>query len=433
MNELDIMVSTWLEAAGRSPSDSLTQASLRMDATVDEKQLILTEVHDSLARTVRPHIYVPAYPLARWFLLNWWRLRWEPTPQRRTHQWSMAHSLGAVGQGVAWPPLVFSSDGDFVQVEMTSERQPDVAGIRYLNEAVFDVPAAAFERAMDRFLDQVEERLSACGHQNQELRELRSELSEERGDPGLAYACRMQALAGLDPGDADEHWLNEVRALSDEIGASATDEVMAVLPELGGQVSTAREGVETIRQSRTEVDLSWVPQRPGTRRPELPWQRGERLAPMVRKRLGLGEDKPVSDGSLGDGLGLDLPVEGASRKPLAGGFRGSGSGHTTILTPSMHPLSQRFFLARLIGCAAMSPPGEGLLPVVRTHTALQKGERAFAQEFLCPWSALDAFTEESGTDDEGVEEAASYFQISTWAVRSSLVNHGKLSRERLPA
>lgn len=80
----------------------------------------------------------------------------------------------------------------------------------------------------------------------------------------------------------------------------------------------------------------------------------------------------------------------------------------------------------------MVPSEENLLPITRAATALQKGERAFPQEFLCPWSALEAFVDENGIDEDGVSKAADYFQISDWAVRSSLVNHGKMPRDRLP-
>ncbi len=66
-------------------------------------------------------------------------------------------------------------------------------------------------------------------------------------------------------------------------------------------------------------------------------------------------------------------------------------------------------------------------------TALQKVERSFAQELLCPFAALDAFTEEHGLDDDGIDDAAEHFGVSQRLILSTLVNKHKLGRQRLPA
>lgn len=287
MSGLDFTFCDWLGAASASDPDVVTQASLRIDAGPKESRVALTEVHDALAGTVRPHVNVAVYPLARWLLLNWWRLRWEP--QRRTHGWRLAHSLAAIGEGYAWPPLTFSSDGDFVLIHMAAEARPDVAAIRYLNEATVDVPAQHFDAAVDALVNGAEARLSACCHGDRALRELREELAEERADPARARACRWLASAGIDPGDAPDGWLEQVGLLAETTGSSAVGEVMAVLPELPGGLAGACDAVDAIRRSTAVVDLSWV--RPPAIRAgssDLPWQRGARLAGEFRHQHGLG-------------------------------------------------------------------------------------------------------------------------------------------------
>jgi Zn-dependent peptidase ImmA (M78 family) len=87
----------------------------------------------------------------------------------------------------------------------------------------------------------------------------------------------------------------------------------------------------------------------------------------------------------------------------------------------------------MIGAAHALGSDEHLVPVTRADSALQKLERSFAQELLCPWSALNAYTDEHGMHDEALIDAAEHFQVSEWLVRSTLVNRGKLSRHRLPA
>lgn len=431
MNGLEFTICDWLGAARASDPNDVTQAFLRIDAGSQESRVALTEVHDALAGTVRAHINVSVYPLARWLLLNWWRLRWEP--QRDTHDWHLAHSMASIGEGFAWPPLTFSSDGDFVQVHLPAEHAPDVAAVRYLNEVAMDVPAADFETAVDQLVNHVEGRLSACRSTDRDVCELRQELAEERLDTARSRACRLQASAGIAPGDAPDGWLADAERLSGTTGPEAIGEVLAVLPELRGGLAGAREEVDRIRRSKSVADLSWVrPSAEPTGTVELPWQRGARLACDLRRQLGIGTAEPVSDQTLGDRLGVHLPFPAAGRGPLRGGFRNGDARLTHVAVPSPHPDSQRFHLARLLACAFISPAADHLLPVTAAATAMQKYERAFAQELLCPVDALGEFIAERGNDDEAIADAAAHFRVSDWLVRSALVNHKVLPRHRLP-
>src|SRR3972149_3215532 len=112
MDDLEFHPDTW---HGTSDQDAVnaTLAALRIEAGVEGSPRIpITRVLNPATHSVRDHIYVSAYAVARWLLLNWWRLRWEPL--RTTTHWRMTHSLAAIGGGDAWPPLQFSSDGRFV-------------------------------------------------------------------------------------------------------------------------------------------------------------------------------------------------------------------------------------------------------------------------------------------------------------------------------
>lgn len=396
----------------------------------------LTEVEDTIARTVRPHIYAPASALAEWILVNWWRLRWEGGRRSATPGWAAAHGLSSIGRGIAWPALEFSSDGDFVQMILTGESAPDAAAVRYLRDVVLEVPASEFESAIERFLDAVEGHLATCVPGDRTIADLRAELRSERERPSVARDCRWQALAGIDPAEASDEWLVEARELADEAGTAASDEILAALPSPGG-LSSARQGLDAMRNSATTVDLRLVgPVDRTAPATGLPWQRGARVAQDVRRKHGLPVG-PVSDKVLAQLLGVNLPLQGESRKGVrafGGGFRnGVTSGRTAILVPSPRIEAQRFYLARLLGCALTMPETEHVLPVTSEATALQKLERSFAQELLCPWEALDAYTNEAGTDEEGIADAAEHFQVSEWLVLSTLVNRGKLPRRRLPA
>lgn len=427
VSELEFIVGGFIGGGDGDPASEATFAALRIE--VDG--VPLTEVDDSIAKSVRPHIYVPLHPLARWLVLNWWRLRWEP--RRTGPTWREAHSLAAISGDYAWPALELSSDGDFIQLHLAAEPSADVAAIRYLRPGAFDIPAAAFERAVDSLLDQVDARLANCLPGEQDLRDLRAELTDERKDSSARADCRAQAIAGIDPGAATAEWLQAATRLRARAGEAATDEVMAILPET--RIDTVNSVVDAMSVSPAKIDLAWVGHAyPAAPSSELPWQKGARIAGLLRGKLGIKGKLPTQD--LADLLTTQLPVA-LPTKPakgvLSGGFRnGVTKGKTAVLVPSQRLTSQRFFLSRLIGCASLWSEDQHLLPVTSAPTATQKFERSFAQEFLCPWIDLDAFTDEHGVDDDGIAEAAEHFEVSEHLVLSTLVNHKKLSRERLP-
>jgi len=117
----------------------------------------------------------------------------------------------------------------------------------------------------------------------------------------------------------------------------------------------------------------------------------------------------MSNEVLGQLLGIELPVATATYdRRLAGAVRtGARGAQAAVLVPSSRLESQRFYFARLIGCAMVLSEQETLLPVTTAATSLQKFERAFAQELLCPWRELERFTDKHGVDEDGVFEALS--------------------------
>lgn len=378
----------WLGGHDADAGVSATLGSLRIGTGPGQPSL--TEVADTIARTVRQHINVPMLSLVRWLLMNWWRLRWEP--RRQSPGWREVHSMASIGGGYAWPAIEFSSDGGFVQVRLEAEDAVDVAGIRYLRDVAVDVPASRFEQATRSFVSNIQDRLAACRCEVPDLEELVSELDEERANPEMAHSCRLQAMAGIDPGDAT-------------------------------------------RDSSTAVDLGSVgPAETTSVELELPWQRGSRLADMLRQRLGLGS-APMDNKTLGDLLGVKLPLPASSwtgRRDLSGALvKQNGDGRRSVLVLSRRADNQRFHLARLIGCSMSVSADQPLLPVTSAATGLQKLERAFAQQLLCPWFELDEFTERHGLDDDGIAEAADHFQVSQLLILSTLVKKRKLPRGRL--
>lgn len=396
-----------------------------------EPSVTLTEVDDTIAKTTRKAIRVPMVLVAEWLVLHWWRLRWEPRPERPGLSWREAHSMASIGRGIPWPPLEIWSDGESVQLALSAELSPDVAAIRYIhNVPGLEVPARTFEQCVDQFLDTVVARLHAAVPQHKTLSELREELANERADQTNAQQCRWQACAGIDPGDAPDGWLVEVGRLAKTTGSRALEEALAsaIVPR------RVRALVDALEASTQHADVSESKKFAGAAHgQEEAWKRGAAAARLARKSIFGLTDGPLRSDVLGQALGLKLPISatGAADGELAGALRDQGGDVTRLVVRSAREVSQRFYLARVLGLAGWFGPDEHLLSVSDTGTAAQRFGRSFAQELLCPWAELDAFTDEHGTHEEALLSAADRYQVSEMLVTTTLVNRGKIDRARL--
>jgi hypothetical protein len=430
MSTLSIDVLDWLGGA----SDATDGTFGALSIVAGEQHTVLTDVHDSLAQTTRPTIRVPAIRVAEWLILHWWRLRWESRPQRPPLDWRRAHSMAALGEGIAWPPLEIASDGEFVQLTLTAEPQADVAGIRYLRDVSgLEIPAAEFERGVDAFLDVVANRISTIAPRYGDLAALRDELDAERRDEATARGCRWQARAGFDSGDAPGDWTTKLERVAHEAGSVATEEMLAALGS-AADAPTLERIVASLKRSSTTVDLAGVSAIARSERGATkPWVRGAHAARTVRASLGLGRG-PIGNDTLAQLLGVNLPIspESLANDAVAGGFRAHDLlGRTHVAIRGARLTSQRFSLGRLIGLAADLPAQEQVLPLSDATTAVQKFGRSFAQEFLCPWAELDAATDEDGTDADAIGVIADRYGVSEMLVTTTLVNRGKLDRSQL--
>jgi len=167
----------------------------------------------------------------------------------------------------------------------------------------------------------------------------------------------------------------------------------------------------------------------------LPWQQAEQAAALARNEWGINQGGPISNKDY-CGL-LDIPVtflEGdrVRNLPLAAGFRDAAAQGCLKVMLTKHPISsRRFELTRLIGDDLAIQASENLLPATHAKTARQKFQRAFAQELLCPYVALDSFFGGKIPDDDEMEEAADYFLVSPLLIKTTLFNRGRLSRYEL--
>lgn len=410
----------WLASDDADPVERATAAELSIVAD----GLYLTEVDDLLAKTVRSRVRLSGHRLAGWLAQNWWRLRWEPRSE--TLGWRLAHRLPAAGGGFVWPDITFDTDGERVMLQARQTRAS--SAIRYLVDYDTTVAAADFERFVDGLVTPVVERLRAMGHADANLVLLWSEVLEERRDPHLSRARKLEAMAGYDPDEAPEGLIDSLFSLAEEWGHQAVEEVAAASGSRAaadvGKLAEAlsRNGVSiTLPAEFARVSLGDVPP---SEAPEKPWERGYRLAEQARAQLGLGTD-PLGTDRLAEML--DMPVDrlrtsSGQGLPFGGSVRGD-DGRLHALLSKPHPQARRFETARMIGdLIASGDLGERLYPTTRSVTARQKLQRAFAAELLFPVAAVHERCAGGPVDEEMVTALADDYDVSPLLVEHTIRN-----------
>ncbi|MCM2477948.1 ImmA/IrrE family metallo-endopeptidase [Serpentinimonas maccroryi] len=416
----------WMASTSGEPEVRATAAWV--DMYVDH--ISLTRNQDIWAETVRDNVYVSAYPLAMWFASSWWRLNHEPLPaQQPSHDWRMAHELGAANHGFVWPRAIFIPDGEAICVWAGAAMTPGQS-VQYLQvlEAPKTIALTGFQQSIEHFMHSVLARLDAKGFAGSNLAHLWALVQEDLANPEALRRRKLEAELGFDPEECPEPALNAALLWERQVGDAALSELAPALaasgasPDLAliGQLASAPGMVGTPDISPDSIDHLGH---------GAPWERAIHDARALRRRIG-HVSGPVSDRSLHDLLGLSSDAAAHWSAPV-------GRSPAAVAIPlndrqlkwvprRRNPVGRRFELARFLGEYLRPPTSShqaGWLASTDLSTFRQKYQRAFAAEFLCPIDSLTSFL---GGDfsSYAIEEAAAEFDVSEQTITSLLLNNG---------
>ena len=421
----------WLEPA----SDGTADRHFLAEVGIEVDGVPVTAVADTATRTYRSGIRVSAYDLAAWLVANWWRLRWESHGEGAS--WKMSHRIGAAGNGYLWPDLEFVGGASTVQIRSSPVSLGTTSPLRFLSEVNVHVPTADFEDGVRNFIEAVTSRSQCLPVQGEgDLHELAAAwrvLGEEIKDPELSFDRSIEARMGFDPEEAEPTLLGGLRQAVLEVGRGPVEELA------DSSKSQALKDFETLwsevrtRSHHMRLGITSGIKTAAVRvknRDLLPWKKGSALAHVARREWSIHCDAidnqclaqlcEVSREWIQTGLDDDIPI------PI--GFRTLGEEDRLLASlKKRHPTGRRFALARIIGDHLLAAPDDRMLPVTDAVTDRQRVQRAFAQAFLCPFEALSDYLGPKVPDDDFIEDAAQHFNVSSWLVRSTLINHGALS------
>ena len=416
--------------------DLLTQeTSAYMRVNVDG--ICLTRCEDVWSHTVREDTLVSAYPLALWLATSWWRLNHEPSPDSPGTVRRQTHELAGAGNGYVWPSILFAPDGEYVNIWASPLQVAgqSVSELAWLNQPAI-IPVSQFQNEAQKVIEEVLGRLSALGHAENDLKTVWNLVRSERRDSDLSRRRILEARLGFDPEECPPAVLDQMFGLQIQTGEEALFELAPVLGHSPQKVPENLVALTEARGLRGQFKLPALGNASNVSAPSaIPWQRGNEAARLLREGLS-NTAEPLSDKALFELVGLTAnAIEGFGyKRNLTTIVRPSDGGSCDFVLRKPHPLARRFELARLIGdhiMASQPPSGSRWLVSADTATAIQKRQRAFAAEFLCPFDALKEYLD--GDFSESTQEAAAcHFQVSEKTVESILANHEVIPRPAPP-
>ena len=421
----------WLPCEYGSDEERATLAELAVFAG----DFCATELDDGIAKTVRRFARLSALHLAEWLAVNWWRLLWEPKTDGLS--WRMSHKIGGAGGGYVWPDLSFSSNWESVLVSSCRTEQSEAQPIRYLNDFSVNIPILDFERCIDRFVSGTIARLSDTVRAETDLSVLWRDVINERRDRDLSGLRKLEACMGFDPDEAPQELVRSLRQATRRFGEGAVHEMAAAckndtLSQIETLAAGSRCGDLKVRVSSSETLRRRIEEE--GQFSYLPWERARKAAAMARSTWNV--EGPIPTATLGElfefkaSALIDTLTTGA--RSLSAGFRDDDDPERMHIAWNVRsPAGRRFALARLVADHLASHAEERLLPATNVSTSKQQFQRAFAQEFLCPYETLKGVIGTASPAVDEIECAAEHFGVSAWVVVCTLVNNGVLTREAL--
>ena len=198
----------WLDQpAAADPVERRTWAGLRIRVA----DRLASRLLDREAASERQTLYVPAFPLAEWLIVNWWQLLFEPNiaenvPPPGTslsatqRDWLARHCLRAAGAGLLLPRLCLFGSGRGVCVQWTADEPdayPHMPG-SFVSTDWIHLDEVEAERGVREFVVEVLSRVADM----QDPRVARARVNWEAVSRAAAdeqFFCRAAGRMGLDP------------------------------------------------------------------------------------------------------------------------------------------------------------------------------------------------------------------------------------------
>lgn len=437
----------WIDQpVAADPLERRTWARIAMSAAGRS----VTRVWDRDAQAERTSLYLPAFPLARWLVANWWAMLHEPAPfgaseafpssdgdwTAEQRDWQLRHCLRAAESGLLLPHACLFSDGRKVVIDWSADDEdayPHLPGY-FVESSRVSLDRGEVQTTLREFVSAVISRLDS--QTDERVRRLRQAWEALiAADPDEEAFCRAAGRMGLDPYQIDDWEPSLADLLESRLGHDLDQPIVVDFLE-SAEAETAATLWQWVDETRASLDLRRSPTTASL--PLLdaksPAKMGYRLARRVRESMVSRSQGPLDDvGEAAPAMGIE-PISFVDcnhlLNPRVKATVGWRAGKQPLLAgprPARED-NARFLQARALYHAAFAcGAGPRLLTEARTWD--QQASRAFAAELLAPQAELKArFDDAEWVEDpeEVVGALATAYRVSKMIVWHQLENIGIL-------
>lgn len=376
----------------------------------------VTEFYDASARTIRPDVYLPLYPLAEWIAINWWSItRENPRPGLSDMFWR--HNLAAAREGFALPELSFYPQGDWVRVVWHLATPTAVAGRFIAQPGAAMLPLAEVQSALRALVSTVVARLDESKITETPLHKAWELVLASEQDKEEYEFCVVAGALGMDPYQLDQP--DAIERVANLLPSAVHEEFFRAVRQQDLE-SEAKTVVKLIKKLPSVTANAHLATYRGAQRKAAPyrgqaWRSGYEIARAFRK-----------DGGSWQRVGKKIPVE--TTKSIGSGLLFAGvvetGKHFALITDRVIGDQVEFLKAQAF-CEQLvrsTDNEEGYALLSRAQTDRQARNRAFAAELLAPADDLrNALA--AGYDPDDLESLSAHFKVSEMVIRHQLENH----------
>ena len=119
---------------------------------------IESRVWDRGAGSERNNLYVPAFPLARWLVANWWQVLYEPTTEGiPSSDWIRRHCIRSADSGLLLPHLRLFSTGPGLLARWIADEQDayPLMPVNFTSSDSIQLDRVEAEQGLRRFIVEV--------------------------------------------------------------------------------------------------------------------------------------------------------------------------------------------------------------------------------------------------------------------------------------
>jgi hypothetical protein len=397
----------------------------------------VTRVWDRALQQERSFLYVPAFPIVDWIIVNWWVLLNEPSPTPELPRlsgfhlpWIKRHCLRSADSASLLPSLYFFNDGRGIGLEWQADPRdtlPHMTG-EFVDGNRDHLDSVATESALAEFVNTVLARVKDMADERVQGA-LATWHAIRNADSDEAKFCIAAGRLGMDPYDPAQ-MPDELAGFLETGLGDPEQPLVRDLTEAADPGSIADQW-SWVQETSNAFHLGRNPTSPSIALPAItgsPFRYGYELATRMREAAGLAPVQPLP--SVLDvaqrvaGAILKTPdqnhVPGRNLRAIVGWQHNR---EMVIAGPRPSRLdTQRFLDARGLYHGLFTTDSSQRL-LTRAYTWDQQVSRAFAAELLAPRAALAARTPERA-DHATVEQLAHEFVVSTKVIENQLENAG---------